>query len=110
MHHERLKGVVRAFHHSFRAFHEIQNVDAPQRVMRRFSREPVAAGFDEFAHVETRPLFLPSVAFADGFLTAQEILANPFRGPVPLNVFAAVLKMNGARPALEDPAGPNPIT
>ena len=69
--------------------------------------EPVSSGLDEFQFVQAGSFFSPASALAYLFGTIQQILANPFCVPIPLNVGGAVVQVNRARAAIQ--SGPSPI-
>ena len=51
MNHERIEGSRRAFDDSLLSLNQVENVDGPERIVRRRTREPVPAGFYEFQFV-----------------------------------------------------------
>ena len=68
----------------------------------------MAAGLDELPLVQAGMFFAPAVA-GPGFGDAvDQVLFDPARGAVPLDVGQAVLQMNGARLAVQTQAGPSP--
>src|ERR1700722_3639812 len=51
MNHEWIEGSRRAFDDSLLSLNQVENIDCPQRIVRRRTRKPVPAGFNEFQFV-----------------------------------------------------------
>ena len=95
------------FDHNFRALHKIQNVNSSACVVFHGLAKPMTPCLDEFLFVQTCLFFAPSNTLGNGCHRIDELFVRPCSISVPLNVFQAVVEMNGPRPAIE--AEPSPV-
>ncbi|MGD0478878.1 MAG: hypothetical protein ABSA42_01830 [Terracidiphilus sp.] len=108
MHHEGLGCAAGAFHNGLAAFHKVQHIHAAVGVVRHRAGEPVAACLDELQFAQPCAFLAPAIARGQRLHAVDERTPHPIRGAVPLDVFHAMLEMNGPRPPVESGAPPVP--
>src|SRR6202007_849201 len=69
-------------------------IDCLKRIVRRRTRKPVPARFNELQFVEPCALLAPTQTLAHRFNPINQVSPNPVRVTVPNNVCQAVLEMN----------------
>ena len=108
MNNEWIEGARRAFDDSFLSLNEVENIDCPQRVVRRRTRKPVPARFNEFQFVEPCALLAPTRALPHRFNPIDQVFPDPFRVTVPNDVCQAVFEMNRSWRTIQAEPAPVP--
>jgi hypothetical protein len=92
--HEWIERSSRAFDDSFLSLNEVENIDCLQRIVRRRTRKPFPARFNELQFLKSGALLAPTGALSNWFNPIDQILPDPFCVAVPNDVCQAVFEMN----------------
>src|SRR4051812_16052179 len=100
------EGSSGTFHNGFIALDEIQYINAAICVVRHFFRKPVSSSFNEFPLMQAGSFLKPTIAFTDFLDLIDQVLFHPIGRAIPLNVFCAVIDVNGSWASIKTQAAP----